>query len=71
MKEMDVISAWPDLMGTAVAHRTKEIQIKNKVLILKLESSVMRDELAHGKEVIIQRINEHAGFQIINDVWFG
>ena len=29
MKELDVIEAWPEMMGTAVAHRTKEIKIKN------------------------------------------
>ena len=71
IKEMDVIDSWPELMGTAVAHRTSEIKIKDKKLFLKMDSSVMRDELAHGKTVIIQRVNEHAGFEIINDVWFG
>lgn len=71
MKELDIIHAWPELMGTAVAHRTKEIKIKNKTLYLKMESSVMRDELANGKSIIIQRINEKAGFEIINDIWFG
>jgi predicted nucleic acid-binding Zn ribbon protein len=71
MKELDIINAWPEMMGTAVAHRTKEITIRNGTLYLKMDSSVMRDELAHGKQVIIQRINEAAGFEIINDVWFG
>lgn len=70
MKEIEVVNAWPELMGTAVAHRTKEISIRNKTLYLKMESSVMRDELAHGKSIIIQRVNEHAGFEIINDIWF-
>ena len=68
MKELDVIKAWPEMMGTAIAHRTKEITIKNKTLYLKMDSSVLRDELAHGKQVIIQRVNETAGCEIINDV---
>ena len=71
MKEIEVVNAWPELMGTAVAHRTKEISIRNKTLYLKMESSVMRDELAHGKSIIIQRVNEFAGMEIINDIWFG
>jgi len=70
MKEIEVVNAWPELMGTAVAHRTKEISIRNKTLYLKMESSVMRDELAHGKSIILQRVNEHAGIEIINDIWF-
>lgn len=71
MKEIDILSAWPDMMGIAVANRTTELLIRNKTLIVRMDSSVMRDELSFGKEVIIQRINEKAGFEIINDVWFG
>lgn len=71
MKEYDIISKWPELMGTAVAHRTKEIRIQNKILYLKMESAVMRDELQHGKQIIIERINQEAGSELIRDVWFG
>jgi hypothetical protein len=71
MKELDIINSWPELMGIAVANRTKNIQIKNKTLILQMDSSVMRDELAHGKQIIIDRVNEKAGYEIITDIWFG
>ena len=71
MKEMDVLEAWPEMMGTAVANRTSGIYIKNKKLFLKMDSSVMREELSYGKDVIIQRVNEKAGAEIITDVWFG
>lgn len=70
MKEMEVIAAWPELMGPAVAHRTTELLIRNKVLILRMDSSVMREELMNGKSIIIHRINDFAGFEIICDVWF-
>ncbi len=71
MKELDVVAAWPELMGVAVANRTEDIKIRNKKLILKMGSSVMREELLNGKSIIIQRLNEFAGFEIIDDVWFG
>ncbi|MBW7867928.1 MAG: DUF721 domain-containing protein [Brumimicrobium sp.] len=70
MKELDVVAAWPELMGKGVAHRTQEIYIRNKILHLKMNSSVMRDELVYGRSVIIQRINEYAGEEVIVDVWF-
>jgi hypothetical protein len=70
MKELDVIQAWPEMMGIAVANRTKKIAIRKKILYLTIDSSVMRDELAHGKSIIIQRVNEKAGFEIIQDIWF-
>ncbi len=71
LKELDVIDAWPDLMGKAVAHRTKSLKIRNKVLYISMDSSVMRDELLHGKSIIIQRVNEFAGTELITDIWFG
>lgn len=71
MKELDVVASWEELMGKAVAHRTKEIYIKNKILFLKMDSSVMREELALGKQIIIRRVNEKAGFTIIEDIYFG
>ena len=70
LKELDVLEAWPEMMGIAVANRTKELFIKNKVLHIHLDSSVMRDELAHGQQIIIQRVNEKAGFEMITDIWF-
>ena len=70
MKVFDVINAWEELMGKAVANRTEKISIKNKVLHLKLNSSVMRDELLHGKQVIIERVNQFAGEEIVNEIWF-
>jgi len=69
MKELDLVEAWPDLMGKAVAHRTKRIEIKNKKLLLSIDSSVMREELHHGKQVIIERVNQFMGKEVIHDVW--
>ena len=70
LKEIEITSKWEEMMGRAVALRTKQIYIKNKILYLQLDSSVMREELQYGKTVIIERLNDYAGFQIINDVWF-
>jgi hypothetical protein len=70
MKELDVIANWEILMGKAVAFRTKEITIKNRRMRLVIDSSVMREELSHGKQLIIDRVNEFAGIEVINDIWF-
>jgi predicted nucleic acid-binding Zn ribbon protein len=70
MKEFDVISKWEEMMGRAVFLRTNQIYIKNKILFLQIDSSIMREELKYGKSVIIQRVNEYAGKEIITDVWF-
>ncbi len=70
MKEMDIRSAWPELMGVAVANRTKNIQFRNSIMYLTMDSSVMREELLHGKHIIIDRVNEKAGCELIKDIFF-
>ena len=70
MKDFDIINGWEEMMGKAIAIRTEKIYIRNRILHLKLNSSVMRDELLFGKQVFIDRVNQKAGGQYIVDVWF-
>ena len=49
---------------------SKEIYIKNQVLYLSIDSSVMREELLNGKQIIIERINQFAEKEMIKNVWF-
>jgi hypothetical protein len=70
MQDFDIINGWEEMMGKAIALRTEKIYIRNRILHLKMNSSVMRDELLFGKQVIIDRVNQKAGKQYIVDVWF-
>lgn len=70
IKEVDLINAWPELMGPAVAHRTKNIYLKGAVLHVQIDSSVAREELAKGKQIIIDRLNQYSGTEMIKDIWF-
>ncbi len=71
LTELEVLDKWEEMMGKAVAYRTTKLTIRNKVLHIELNSSVMRDELLHGKQIILERVNQQAGFRIIEDIWFG
>lgn len=70
LKEMSVLDHWEEMMGKAVSLRTRSLFIKDKVLILEIDSSVMRKELAYGKNVIIERVNSFVGENIIEDIYF-
>lgn len=70
MLETGVLARWEELMGTAVAERTESKEIREEVLYLKINSSVMRNELFQMRSVIIKRLNEAAGFEMIRDVFF-
>ena len=68
--ETSVIATWPDLMGKSVANRTKEIYIYNKKLFLKIESSVIKKEIQMMHTQIIEKINEKAGNELIDETIF-
>ena len=48
-------------MGKNAASLTSKLVIKNKVLYVYLDSSVLRNELLMMREKLISRINEMAG----------
>lgn len=65
LKEVGIVRSWEELMGKAVATRTKNIYIKNKTLFIELKSSVLRNELFMMRQSIIDKINERAGEVVI------
>jgi predicted nucleic acid-binding Zn ribbon protein len=71
MEEMNIINNWEEIMGKAIANRTKSVRIYEKVLYIDLHSSVMRDELQSAKSLIIQKVNDYAGKDLVMNVWLG
>ncbi|MFC7525899.1 DUF721 domain-containing protein [Parapedobacter sp. GCM10030251] len=66
--ETALISAWPQLMGNAIANRTKQLYIRDKKLFVKVESSVIKHELLLMRSQIIGRMNEHVGQVVIEEL---
>lgn len=68
--ETALIAAWPELMGPAIANRTKQLYIRENKLFLRIESAVIKKELLMMQSVIIKRLNEKAGHELINAIVF-
>jgi predicted nucleic acid-binding Zn ribbon protein len=68
--ETGVIASWPDLVGKSVANRTKELFIHDKKLFLRIESSVIKNQLVLMRQQIINKINEDAKTILIEDIVF-
>jgi predicted nucleic acid-binding Zn ribbon protein len=66
--ESSIVSAWPEIMGPSIANRTQQIYIKDKKLFVKVESAVIKNELALMRRQIIGRVNEHVGQVIIEEL---
>lgn len=70
MKQMDVVDAWGEVLGKAVANRTEKVYLRGKTLVVVMNSSVMRDELSQAKTQIIDMINAYIKEERINNIWF-
>jgi predicted nucleic acid-binding Zn ribbon protein len=68
LAEYRIKKGWNELLGRSVAMATRSIYIRDKKLFVKLHSSVMRNELTMIKEDIIRRLNETAGYEVIDDL---
>nr|WP_315159613.1 DUF721 domain-containing protein [uncultured Flavobacterium sp.] len=68
LNQIDVREAWKNLMGNGVNHYTKNVILKGTVLYVELSSSVLREELSHGKSKIIAMINEELRRDVVRDV---
>ena len=68
--ETFAVASWEEVVGKAVASRTKEIFIRDKKLFARLESSVVKNELKMMRTKIIANLNEKAGAEVIQEIIF-
>jgi hypothetical protein len=68
--ETGIKASWPSLVGKSVANRTKEIYIHDKKLFLRIESSVIKNELILMRSQIIEKINNETKSLLVEDIIF-
>jgi predicted nucleic acid-binding Zn ribbon protein len=68
LKEKRLVAQWGDILGKAIATRTKQVYIKDRTLYVYLSSSVARSELMMMRKTILNRLNEVAGEQLIDTI---
>jgi len=65
LNEISIIKKWEEIIGTAVANKTDKIFINNKILYIKTESSIVKEELMMLKGGIIKKFNDLAKNEIV------
>ncbi len=70
LNEYRLIESWKDVVGPGIARYTSNLYIKNQTLHVHLTSSVLRQELMMGRELLIRNLNKTVGSQVIVDISF-
>lgn len=68
LNESKIYDVWPEVVGEAIAKRTKRLAITNRVLFVYLNSSVVKAELLRIKDSLPQALNRMAGLDLIDEV---
>ncbi|MDR1336209.1 MAG: DUF721 domain-containing protein [Tannerella sp.] len=68
LQEVRIRNAWGAVLGNMVMHATRNLYVKNGILYVSVNSSVLRNELMLNREGIVKRLNEYAGAKVIHDV---
>ncbi len=59
---------WREVVGEPIAQQTRELKLENHILYVRLQSSVIRQELFFQREALRERINEVSGVRLVNAV---
>lgn len=58
-------AAWESIMGPGVNSYTGQVSFRQGTLYVTLTSSVLREELSHGRSKIVRMLNEELGSDIV------
>lgn len=68
LTEVNLINSWEEIVGKAIALRTTKVYIKDHILYVHLNSSVVRNELLMLREALKDKLNEKAGSEVIREI---
>lgn len=59
---------WRAVVGDRAADVTTELRLENRILYVRIQSSVIRSELFYQREALRDEINRRAGLRLVNAV---
>jgi predicted nucleic acid-binding Zn ribbon protein len=68
LSEIGIINSWEEIVGKAISSRTNRIYIKDHILYVHLNSSVVRNELLMLRDVLKEKLNEKAGSEVVKEI---
>ena len=66
--ETRIQRAWGSILGPMIMRSTKNLFVKNRVLYVFVNSSVLRNELILNRKHLLKSLNAYAGGDVIGDI---
>lgn len=68
--QRQLILSWERIMGKPVAARTTKMYFRDGTLFVELSSAALKQELNNSRQLILERMKEHLGKEVVVDVRF-
>ena len=65
--EVQIEELWPQVMGETVAKLTRNVEVKDGMLIVHLNSAALKAQLFENRFELVRKLNEAVGAQVIRD----
>lgn len=70
LDEVKIIKGWSGVVGSFIAQYTKDLFIKDGVLLVRLTSDSLRTELGYSKSLLLKNLNNLVGYDLLKDIVF-
>jgi len=70
LKEVDIVQSWEELLGKTIAHYTRSVVLRNRILFVEISSAVVKNELFMMRDEIVRKLNEKAGEELVDKIIF-
>ena len=70
LQQKRLIDSWDAVVGAPIAAYCGEKFIKNQTLYVKLQNPALRADLTMNRSILVGRLNEQVGAQVIADIRF-
>jgi predicted nucleic acid-binding Zn ribbon protein len=68
INEIRMQREWEKIMGATIAKYTRDVKLKDGVLIISTDVAPLKQELQFGKEQIINNVNEYFKEKVVKEV---
>ncbi len=66
--EHRVVEQWADILGPTIARYSRDIEVKDGTLRVRITNAALRQELFEQRFRLIQKLNEAVGGEAVKDI---
>jgi predicted nucleic acid-binding Zn ribbon protein len=68
INEIRIRTEWEKIMGATIAKYTREVKLKDGVLVISTDIGPLKQELQYGRQQIVQNVNEYFKDKVVTEV---